>query len=393
MSSLRAVRIVAGREIAERARDKSFAFSTAVTLVILLALVIVPRVTGIGDDSPSKVAVAGPLAEALAAALEAQEGSADAVDISVLPSAEAAEHAVLDGDVEAAIVGDSRIVVKDDLSNDLGVRLQAASAAVRAEAALEQAGLAGEEARSILAPAPLPVEELEPDEDDSGPTDTFALVAVIVLYGQLVGYGFWVGNGVVEEKASRVVELILATISPRQLLAGKIVGIGVLGFLQLMLIAAVTFATAVALDVVDAGSRELATIGIVLGFFVLGYAFYACLFAAAGSAVQRVEDLQNVTTPLVLVVVGSLVLSITAVYNPDGTLAQVFSLVPPFSAIVMPPRVTAGDASAWQIAVAVVLLLAAVAVLVPIAARIYSNAILRTRGRVSFREALRGEAS
>jgi ABC-2 type transport system permease protein len=363
--------------------------STVITLVILLAVVIVPRVTGLGEDSLSPVGLAGAQASELRAALEAQGGAADAIRIVDFASASAAEQAVRDGSVDAAIVGDSRIVVKEELSDDLQVRLQGASGAVRAQAALAAEGVNPEQTQAILAPAPLPVESLEPKQEGDG-NEGFAFVAVVLLYSQIFGYGFWVGAGVVEEKASRVVELILATISPRQLLAGKILGIGLLGFVQLLALGAVAFITAVAIDAIDAGGSELATIGIVLGFFVLGYAFYASLFAAAGSSVQRVEDLQNTTTPLILVVVASLVISIVAVNDPEGTLAQVFSLVPPFSAIVMPPRVAAGDAAGWEIAVAVLLLLGAIALLVPIAARIYSNAVLRTRGRISLRDAYRG---
>jgi ABC-2 type transport system permease protein len=382
------VLLVARREITERARDKSFALSTTITLIILLAVVIVPRVTGLGDDSPSDVAVAGPQATELRAALEAQDGAADAVRVEVLGSQAAAVRAVRDGDVDAAIVGDSRILVEEKVSDELEVRLQTASASVRAASALADAGLEPARARAILSPAPLRVDALEPRAENGG-AEGLAFVAVIVLYGQILGYGYWVGAGVLEEKTSRIVELLLGTIRARQLLAGKILGIGLLGLAQLIGIAAVTFGVAVAIDAIDAPADALGTIGIVLAFFVLGYAFYACLFAAGASAVARLEELQNAMTPLTVVLVASLIISIAAVNDPGGVLAQVFSVVPPFSAVVMPPRITAGDASAWEITVSVALLLAAIAALVPVAGRIYANSILQTRGRVRLRDAWR----
>lgn len=187
---------------------------------------------------------------------------------------------------------------------------------------------------------------------DGGGDSRIALVAVIVLYGQLFGYAFWVASGVVEEKASRIVEILLSTITARQLLAGKVIGIGLLGLLQLIGIAAVALAAAIAVDVVDEPGRAIGSVLIALGWFVLGFAFYACLFAVAGATISRVEELQNATTP----------------------------------------RIVAGDVAAWEIGLAVALMVAATCALVPIAARLYTNAVLQTGGRIKLREAWRSAA-
>jgi len=145
------------------------------------------------------------------------------------------------------------------------------------------------------------------------------------------------------------VEVLLAAVRPVQLLAGKIIGIGLVGLLQL---------------------------------FILGYAFYSCLFAVAGAIVSRQEELQNTVTPLNLVLVASFFLAFSALQNPDGTLAQVASYLPPVAPLVMPPRVAGGTVPAWEVALSVLITLATIVALVPLAGRIYSGAVLRTGARV-----------
>ena len=121
--------------------------------------------------------------------------------------------------------------------------------------------------------------------------------------------------------------------------------------------------------------------------FLLGYAFYAGVFAAAAARVSRQEEVQNVTTPVTMLLLVSLVAGIYATNEPGSTASAVLSVVPPFSALVSPPRVAAGSEPGWQLLLAVVAMMVAVVVLVRVAARLYEGAVLRTGGRVSLREA------
>lgn len=387
MSPGQTVVLVARREFTERARERSFAISTAISVAILVAVILLPRAFD-GGAGPSRVGVAGASPEAVAPLLEGRPVDGKAVEVERFATSAAAERALRAGDVDAVVV-DGRILVEDELPEELGTVVQAASAEARARAALAEQGITGPAADRILAPPPLAVDAVAPNGGGDG---GLAFVAVIVLYGQVFAYGFWVASGVVEEKASRIVEILLAAIRPRQLLAGKIVGIGLLGLLQLVAIAAAGLAIAIAADVVEAPGRALTTAGIAVAWFVLGYAFYACLFAVSGAVISRVEDLQNATTPLSLALVGSLVVAFVAINDPEGALAEVASIVPPVSAMVMPPRIAAGEVAAWEVALAAGLLLAATVALVPIAARVYKNAVLRTGRRVRLREVWRGGA-
>jgi ABC-2 type transport system permease protein len=268
--------------------------------------------------------------------------------------------------------------------------VQAVSLRARSKDALVHAGISEETVDAALAPPPLPVQALEPVDARQRENSVVAFVGVLALYGQLFAYGYWVAAGVVEEKASRVVEVLLATIRPSQLLRGKILGIGVLGLAQLLLIAMIGLVTARAVGSLDFPSGAIATIGIVLVWFVLGFFFYAGLFAVAGSIVTRQEDLQTTMTPLTIVIVVSFFVGINATSDPGSTLAAVASLVPPSAPLVMPSRIVLGEASGWSIALSAGLSIGATAALVPLATRIYSRAVLRS-GRVRLRQVLRAE--
>jgi ABC-2 type transport system permease protein len=213
----------------------------------------------------------------------------------------------------------------------------------------------------------------------------------VLLYSLLILFGQFVAQGVVEEKSSRVVELLLATMRPWQLLAGKIIGLGLLGFLQMLVIAVVGVAGALAFDVVSVPGRLIGTVVTVVAWFVVGYAFYASVFAAAASLVSRQEDLGSVITPASIVLILGFVIAIQAAQDPGSTLATVTSFLPGMSPMVMPVRQAAGDAAWWEVGVAVLVMLVAIAVVVRIGGRVYAGALLRTGGKVKLREALKAE--
>jgi ABC-2 type transport system permease protein len=128
---------------------------------------------------------------------------------------------------------------------------------------------------------------------------------------------------------------------------------------------------------------------VVLAFFLLGYAFYSAMFAMAGALVPRQEEIQNVTTPIQIVLFATYFVSFQAVSEPDGGLAQLLTFVPPTAAIVLPVRVIAGDVPAWEIAAGTIILAAGAAALLLAASRVYANAVLQTGTRVRLVEAWR----
>ena len=387
MSPRRLWPIVARREFVERARDRGFQVSTAITVLLLVGVIVISAV--FNRPTSFDLVVVGEGSDALGQQVRA---AADAlgIEVSVRELADEAEarQAVDAGDADAAVVDAGRIVVRAEPPDQLVGLIQAVSVRERSRQALIAGGLSSEQVDAALAQRPLPVGALEPVNAESRETTTVAFVGVLLLYGQLFAYGYWVAAGVVEEKSSRVVEVLLATLRPSHLLRGKILGIGLLGLAQLLLIGLVGLFASSAVGTLEFPSGAIATVGLVLVWFVLGFFFYATMFAVAGSIVTRQEDLQTTMTPLTILIVGSFFIGLSATSNPDSTLAVVASLLPFSSPLVMPTRIALGDAATWEVVASIAISVAATAALIPLATKIYSRALLRP-GRVRIRQVLR----
>jgi ABC-2 type transport system permease protein len=371
-----AVALVARRELTERVFEKSFVIGTLITLVVIAGVVVLPNALGFGGRDEYTVAVVDPAAQAVADAAVRQ---ADAFD---------AEMSIVDAGADAELTGDG-IHAQEQPDDKLFNILQAANAQVGSERALREAGLDESEAQRALSPEPLAVTTAEPVDEEAEDRGGFAFVAVILLYGQLISMGYLVAMGIVEEKSSRVVEVILSTLRPRQLLAGKILGLGLLGLGQLLLIAVVGLGLAAAAGALDVTADVLVAAGLALAWFLVGYAFYAAAFACAASLVSRQEDLQSVISPLTVVLMVGFFVSFAVLDDPGGTLATVVSFVPPFAPMTMPPRIALGEASAVEIVGALAVTVGATALLIPLAARIYRGGVLRMGGAIKLREAWR----
>jgi ABC-2 type transport system permease protein len=392
MRTFDGIKLTARREVVERTRrDRSFLISTLVTLAILCAIIFLPKLFG-SDDKQFDVGLVGTASQSLGPALTAQ-GDAVGVRIRLRQPASAAEAeaAVRDGSLDLAVVDGRQLVAKGEVDEQLNLLVQGASRAARAQQTLQGAGVAPDQIQAALAPAPLPVRSLEPVDEDARSKRAIATVAVFILYGQLIGYCFTVAMGVVEEKSTRVVEVLLAAVRPVQLLAGKIIGIGLVGLLQLAVIGVIGLALATASGAITIPPDAAPTIGSVLLWFLLGYAFYSSLFAVAGAIVSRQEELQNTATPLNLLMLASFFVAFsTSISGADSTLAKVSTFLPPVAPLIMPIRVAGGDAAPWEIALSLAIMLVSTVVVVVLAARLYEGAILRTGARVKLRDAWRG---
>jgi ABC-2 type transport system permease protein len=393
MTTFDGIKLTARRELVERTkRDRSFIISTLVTLAILVAIIFLPKLFGSDDPTEFDVGLVGPASQPLGQALTAQ---GEAVDVRIRlrqpANAAEAETAVRDGSLDLAVVDGRELVSEAEVDEQLNVLVQAASASVRAQQTLRTAGVASSEIQAALAPPPLPVRSLEPVDEDARSKRTIATVAVFLLYGQLIGYCFAVSMGVVEEKSTRVVEVLLAAVRPVQLLAGKIIGIGLVGLIQLAIIGVIGLAVAVATNAITLPPDAAGTIGSVLLWFLLGYAFYSSMFAVAGAIVSRQEELQNTATPLNLLMIASFFIAFSSsVSGGDTTLAKVSSFLPPVAPLVMPLRIAGGEVAPWEIGLSLAIMLVSIVAVVVLAARLYEGAILRTGARVKLRDAWRG---
>ena len=387
-------RVVAARDFSVRLRDKGFAISTGITVTVL-SIFILLRAYASGPDS-FDLAVVGDRAVADRAAAIAERAG---IDLRVLPLRDegAVAGALRDGRVDAALIGGHEDVLEGvatlrvlrDVPSLLDQVVQAAAIATRIDDALEDADASPDTVEALQDQHPVDAAPILPPDPDRDTKAAVALAAVLVLYGQLFGYGVWVATGVIEEKSSRVVEVLLSTIRARHLMAGKIAGIGTLGLLQLILIAIFAVTLATVTGAIDIPADSLSAAALTVGWFVLGFSFYAALFAVAGALVSRMEELQNAIVPINLVVFASFFISIGAVDDPDSGIARVASLLPISSALAMPVRMVLGSATTWEIVASLAIVIGSTALLVPLAGRVYAGAILRTGARVKVRDAWR----
>jgi len=381
------VRLVAGREISTRIRDKGFLIGSAVLIALILGMLVFQVAIASGTDT-TRIGVVGG-SPALGEALEAQGDALDTeVTVTGYDDEASARSAVEDGDVDGALLSPSGAQPELLVESGGGQTETLVQGAVQGLSISEQLARAGVQ---LDAPTTVDVVALDPDADADLEAAVVALVAVFVLYTLLFLFGQFVAQGVVEEKSSRVVELLLATMKPWQLLAGKILGLGLLGLVQMLVIAVIGVVGALAFDVVDLPGRLIGTVLSVVAWFVLGYAFYASVFGAAASLVSRQEDLGSVLGPVSILLVVGFFFAVPSAQDPTGTLATVASFVPGVSPLVMPVRMAAGAAQWWEVVAAVVLMLVAISVIIRIGGRIYAGALLRTGGRTKLRDALTAE--
>jgi len=343
---------------------------------------------GAGGPSRFTIAVIDASSAPVAAAARSSAKGFDA-ELKVRRLSPAAARRALDsGDVDA-VLSAGGLRAKDEPDDKLTGMIDTAARQVHQADALRAAGLQGAELQRALTPPTVRVSTIKPVDPERERKGAFAFVAVLALYTQLLTFGYLLASGVVEEKASRVVEVLLATIRPKDLLAGKIIGLGLLGLGQLAVMTTVGLTAAALSGALDVSGDVIGAAALAVGWFVLGYAFYSGLFACAGALVPRQEELQASMTPLTMLILISFFLSFVVLDDPDGTLAHISSFIPFSAPITMPPRIALGEAPAVEILAAFAVTVAGALALIPLAGRIYSGAVLRTGSAVKLREAWR----
>jgi len=390
LSTREAVGLVAGREIRERLRATSYYLLTGLLVVVILAIGVIARLAD--DDGPGSVTVgvAGPAAAQLAPLVRQ---TADALGreatVTAFDDDAAARAALEDGDVDAVVLPESgQVVFEEDVDNELVAILQQAWAGAEIQRALLDAGLTPEQVGDALSTTALEPTTLEGDDaDDEALATLTGTLSAILLFISLQTFGGYVLTGVVEEKSSAVVEVLLARVAADQLLAGKVIGIGVAALLQF---AAAVVAGVVALMVsgVDVPGDVWSAMPMNVAWFLGGYALYSMLFALAGSLVSRQEDAQAAAAPIMTALIGAYMLVFIFGYVPDSTASRIMSVIPPIAPLLMPMRMAAGAASVVEVVLALVLLVATILGAWKLTGRIYEQVLLRRGSRVSWRDAL-----
>jgi ABC-2 type transport system permease protein len=357
---LQSVWLVAEREIASKLRSKAFVISTAILLLAALASVLWGGfAANAGADDGIPVAVTSQT--------EADAKAVDGLDVTVADSADAATALVKDGTVDAALLPDDSTAFGYKIVADDGV----------------PSGLMG-----LLSQSPT-VELLDPAGATDGILRYFVALGFGIVFLMAASiFGSTIAASVVEEKATRVVEILISAIPVRALLAGKVIGNTVLAMAQILALAAIAV---VGLSVTDQAA-VLTGLGAPLVwfavFFFFGFVLLASLFAAAGAMVSRQEDIGATTSPLTILIMAPYFLVIF--FNDNPVVLGVMSYVPFSAPVGMPLRLYLGTAEWWEPLVSLVILILTCVAAILVGSRIYRNSLLRMGARVKLGEALRG---
>lgn len=385
--------LVVRREVVERVKARSFLISTGIYLLVALASVVVPHLARHGD-AVYDIGLTGDHTPELERALDRLAPAADLdVRTTRFPHTEAAAAAVRSRRMDVAVVDGSRLLARGDVPEKLTLLLNTAAFQVRLAGRLASAGLSPSESAGLLAVDQLQVDQVQRAAPARVSNRPLAYAGVLVIYLLLLTYGFTVANGVLEEKSSRVSEVLLGALRPTQLLAGKVTGIGVVALLQLLIIGVPTGLVALALGSLDLPSGTPLTVAAVVLWSLLGYGLYSCIFAAAGAAASRPEDVGNATAPITILIALTYFVAVAAVQQPDGTLARVASFVPFMAPMTMLPRAAVGHVAGWEVPLSVALVLVTTFGTVRLGARIYAGGIRRPGPKMKLREAWRAAAA
>lgn len=387
--STRAVYLIARRELNTRVRTRGFVLGT---LGMLLAVAGYLGLTALfANDDPSVVGLA-PQHAALAAPLTTTAAEiGKRIEIREVSDRATAQAQLRGGELEVWVTGSPdalQVLVRQDLDTVLRTALDDVAATRVLNAQLARAGLDPQRVQQQITAAGVQVTSLEPVDPQRGERLVLSFAVAFLLYLSLVLYGTYVAQGVVEEKSSRVVELLLCTVRPWQLMSGKLIGIGLFGLLQLGLMSG-----ALAVGASLAGLLTVPALSSVLWmlvWFLLGYFLFASLLAASAALVSRQEELQSVLNPALTVLIIPFMLSMFLLGDDStSTVVSVLSLIPPFAPILMPARIVLDAVPLWQIGVSAALTILAITAVVALAGRVYAGAVLRTGSRIKLTDALR----
>lgn len=386
--------IIARRDLVTRARSKTFRISSALLLLGMVLGIAIPSMLSrnAAHHSYTVAVVTTPQNADLNAAIASRARTAGVtVTTRTVADRATAVGLVESASVSAALVvdGEGELIWKSKTDDRLNTVLRDALTQTAIGQRAAQFGLSTTQLGDLLAPAAPAGTTLRPEPDRTAQT-IIATVGMVLLFVALNFYGSLLLTGVVEEKSSRVVEVLLARVDAATLLAGKVLGIGLLGIGQFAVLAAAAAATLRIAHPAGLPAASTSQIAGVLLWFVLGYCFYSVLYASFGALASRTEDAQAVSAPLT---VGLLLVyfgAFTALGSPRAWWVTAASFLPPTAPIIMPIRSALTDVPAWQMVTAVLVMVAAIPAVITFAGRLYRGGLLHTTGRVRFRRAWHG---
>ncbi|MEJ8281175.1 ABC transporter permease [Pseudonocardia spirodelae] len=389
MTALATVGLVARREITTQLRSRTFVVGILLMLVVFGGYGAVFAFVG-SQDTSSSLVLEGPARELRGELQAGADRVGTPLRLTATGNRDTAESMVRTGEADAMLTGGPGSYQLVGL-DDVGPGLRSLVTDVVEQQAVRTTLLAaGADPEQVSTLSGVGVRTLEPVDTELGQRVGTAFVVTFLLFFSVTAYGAAVAQGVVEEKAGRVVELLLSTVPAGRLLAGKVLGLGAVGLLQLLILGGVGAAVSLGTGALAVPALLLPTLVSALAWYLLGFFLFATLYAAAGALVSRQEELQSVTAPIAIVLLVPFLLSVAVLpADPRNTVTTVLSFVPYLSQTLMPARTALGVTAWWEPVLAYALALLALAGMVALSARVYRNSVLRTGARIRWRDALR----
>jgi len=410
--------VIAKREFVERVRTKWFVIGTLLGPIGMIALIVIPALLAHVGAESVRIKVVDQSADhrvgpAVIAVLSTEPGW----KLELVPDQPPVEPQALldeirDDKIDGFItippdaVGAGRTLYQGDNATNQAVVITIYRAVTGAVVALRaaDAGVSASQIATVTAPVDVAAEFTTGKAKGASGMAVFFVGygLMLILYMAIVLYAMNVMRSVVQEKTSRVVELMVAAAKPRALMAGKIIGVGAVGLVQLAVWLGMAYLTMAYKETVlgafgvagGGGGFSLPAlhpqeIGVALLYFVLGYFFYASLYAAVGAMVSTEQEAQQAQTPVILLLIIPMTCMQLVANDPRGSTAELMTMLPFSSPILMPMRYLLGGASGLQLVLSLAILAASTAGVVTLAARIYRVGILMYGKRPSLRELLR----
>lgn len=388
-SSTNTIATVAAREIQVALKNRGIMISMALTLVLVIGGII--AATYFTDRADNNDAEAPVVATTEAAVLEGTE-----LDVTEVADRAAAEDAVTSGDAEAALVtaadGAGWELLADgapgaSISDTVSAALESHST----QQALGELGIDPSEFATALGDTTVTPVDVSGDDISASEfvTVIIALFGIFVLLFAVILFAANIGSRVTEEKSSRVVELILASVRPMDFLTGKILGNVLFGLactVILLIVAGVGLQISGLLDGLEFNWTILPLLAL---SFVLGLVFFGSLYAAAGAMVQRTEDLQSTQGPIMILIFATMYVPLFGWSSTDSTWMQVMGWVPPISTMTAPLLYAAGEMSLWEVLASFAIMVAVTVLAIWLVARIYRAAILNNGSKMGWIKAIR----
>ncbi len=397
MIDIRSAQLVAQREVREQVRGRPLWVSTVIAMIAVALLVILPHVLASGRPT-YHVAVVAASAQMRADIVKAADAAGATVVVEQVPDRAAAENALQhkgSGHADIAVVaaGAGSVLVDRQLPPNSTERkalvAYAIAHAVGVDEAIQASGIPEQTARALTNAQPAPIQHLRPAPIDSA-RKTVALAGAILFFMLVLRYGIGLLMGVVQEKSTRVIEVILSAVRPVELLTGKIAGSALMVLLQAGLLVVTAFVSAVAVGSNVLSGKGAGEVLLAFAWVVVGFLLYSALFAAAGALASKVEDAQSVSLPLQIPLFIGYFASFSALGSGSANgFVKVLAYVPFTAPMDMPILAAVGGAGPFQVGLSLLLTAATIVVAMRVAAVVFSRSILRTGQRLKVRAVLR----